>query len=276
MNNPLVSIIIPTYNRPDYLERAVTSVLKQTYEKIEIIIIDDHSVNDLSKIINKFQDPRIKFYRNKTNRGSVYSRNRGISLCKGDYINFLDDDDELLPNKIEFQLRKFKQSKIQNLGVIVCDMAYSRRDINQVKQNHLKGQIYKKLLAQYCVYGIHSMLIKRTYCPRFDNNLTSNQEYDLAIRLAKICSFDYIPKVLAITHESEDQISFNYRKKKEGTIYLFTKYKHEFIKFGIRFYVYNWFRFRYLLFRYFITLKIGNVKINKIMHDFHNRFLKNL
>ena len=276
MNNPLVSIIIPTYNRPDYLERAVNSVLKQTHENLEIIIIDDNSSYDLSHVISKFQDSRIKIYRNSTNRGSVYSRNRGISLSKGDYINFLDDDDELLPNKLKLQLSKFEQSKIQNLGVVTCDMEYNRRDINQVKENHLKGQIYKKLLAQYCIYGIHSMLIKRIYCPRFDKNLTSNQEYDLAIRLAKNCEFDYIPQVLAITHESEDQISFNYRKKKEGTIYLFKKYYNEFLKFGINFYIYNWFRFRYLLFRYFVTLKLGNVKINKIMYNFHNRFLKKL
>lgn len=276
MTNPLVSVIIPTYNRPDYLERAVTSVLKQTHQNLEIIIIDDHSVIDLSHIISKFQDTRINFYRNKANRGSVYSRNRGISLCKGDYINFLDDDDELLPDKIELQLRKYNQSEVQNLGVIVCDMEYNRRDINQVKQNHLKGQIYKKLLAQYCIYGIHSMLIKREFCVRFDPQLTSNQEYDLAIRVAKNTNFDFVPKVLAITHESEDQISFNYNKKKKGTLYLFEKYRSEFLKFGIRFYLYNWFRFRYLLFRYFVTLKVRNEKINKIMYDFHNRFLKNV
>ena len=276
MNDPLVSVIIPTYNRPDYLERAVSSVLKQTHENIEVIIIDDHSVNDLSHMISKFQDPRIKSYKNKTNRGSVYSRNRGISLCRGDFINFLDDDDELFFNKIELQLRKFEQSRIQNLGVIVCDMEYKRRDIHQVKQNHLKGQIYKKLLSQYCIYGIHSMLIKREFCVLFDPRLTSNQEYDLAIRIAKNANFDFVPKVLAITYESEDQISFNYNKKKKGTLYLFEKYRSEFLKFGILFYLYNWFRFRYLLFRYFVTLKVRNEKINKIMHDFHNRFLKNV
>jgi glycosyltransferase involved in cell wall biosynthesis len=106
MNNPLVSVIIPTYNRPDYLERAVASVLNQTHSNLEIIIIDNHSVNDLLKVISKFHDSLIKFYRNKTNRGSAYSRNRGISLCRGVYTNFLDVDDELFPNKIELQLRK--------------------------------------------------------------------------------------------------------------------------------------------------------------------------
>lgn len=276
MNNPLVSIIIPTFNRPDHLKRAIRSSLKQTHKNIEIIIIDDHSNYDLTSIIESFHDDRIRLFRNETNQGSVYSRNRGLSNCKGDYVNFLDDDDEILPDKIERQLIKFNQSEITNLGVITCDMEYKRRDINQVKQNHLKGTIYKKLLALYCIYGIHSMLIKRKYCPKFDPYLSSNQEYDLAIRVAKVCAFDFVPKVLAITHESENQISFNYTKKKKGTIYLFEKYKSEFLRFGITFYIYNWFRFRYLLFRYFVTLKLGNVKINKIMHNFHNKFLKNM
>ena len=276
MSTPLVSIIIPTYNRPEYLQRAVQSSLKQTYKNIEVIIIDDHSGYDVSRVIDGFQDNRLKLYRNETNQGSVISRNRGFGRSSGSYINFLDDDDELIPEKIELQLKKFNDSEIQEIGVVTCDMEYRRQDINEVKKNHFKGNIYKKLLGQYCIYGIHSMLIKREFCVQFDPNLSSNQEYDLAIRVAKNANFDYVPKVLAITHESEGQISFNYTKKKRGTLYLFKKYKSEFLKFGLSFYLYNWFRFRYLLFRYFVTLRVGNVKINKIMHNFHNRFLKNL
>jgi glycosyltransferase involved in cell wall biosynthesis len=276
MSTPLVSIIIPTYNRPDYLQRAVESSLRQTYKNIEVIVIDDHSVYEVSQVINNFQDERLKLYRNETNKGSVISRNRGLKLSNGSFINFLDDDDELMSEKIELQLNKFNDSEIQNIGVVTCDMAYRRQDINEVKKNHFKGNIYKKLLGKYCIYGIHSMLIKREFCVHFDPRLSSNQEYDLAIRVAKNANFDFVPKVLAITNESEGQISFNYAKKKKGTLYLFKKYKSEFLKFGINFYLYNWFRFRYLLFRYFVTLKVGNVKINKIMHNFHNRFLKNL
>ena len=274
MIDSLVSIIIPTYNRPDYLQRAVESSLKQTYRNIEVIVIDDHSDYDVSQLINRFQDKRLKLFRNEINKGSVYSRNRGLGLSSGHYINFLDDDDVLLPEKIELQLKKFLNSQIQNLGVVACDMAYQRRDINEIKKNHFRGNIYKKLLSQYCIYGIHSMLIKRKYCPKFDSDLSSNQEYDLAIRVAKECAFDFIPKVLAITYESENQISFNYEKKKMGTKYLFNKYRAEFLSFGVIFYTYNWFRFLYLRFKYFISLKLGNTQINKVMYTLHNRLLK--
>ena len=274
MNNPLVSIIIPTYNRPRYLQRAIGSTLNQTYKNLEIIVIDDNSNKDILSIVNRFQDNRIKYYKNSTNRGAVFSRNRGLSICSGDFVNFLDDDDELLPAKIELQVAKFKESAVEDLGVISCDIEYKRKDINMLKENHLKGNIYKKLLSHYCIYGIHSMLIKREFTSNFDLNLKSSQEYDLSIRLARICNFDYVPKRLAITNTSENQISFDYKKKTEGTKYLFKKYRSEFLRFGVIFYIYNWFRFRYLLFRYFILLKLSTNLINELMYNIHNKMVK--
>ncbi len=274
MSNPLVSIIIPTYNRPRYLQRAIESSVKQTYRNIEIIVIDDNSNNNPLAIIEGFKDTRIKYYKNSINRGSGFCRNRGLSICSGDYVNFLDDDDELLPQKIELQIAKFKESVVENLGVVSCDMEYKRKDINMLKENHHKGDIYKKLLRHYCIYGIHSMLIKREFTPNFDLNLKSNQDYDLSIRLAKKCNFDYVPKQLAITNTSENQISFNYSKKMEGTEYLFKKYRSEFLRFGVKFYIYNWFRFRYLLLRYFILLRLSINQINELMYKIHNKIVK--
>jgi glycosyltransferase involved in cell wall biosynthesis len=274
MNNPLVSIIIPTYNRPKYLRRAIESTLKQTHNNIEVLVIDDYSNYNPLTLIEEFNDNRIKYYRNSFNQGSVYSRNRGLSICSGDYINFLDDDDEILPQKIELQLAKFRDSHIENLGVVICDMEYRRKDINMLKKNHVRGDIYKKILKHYCVYGIHSMLIKRDFAPKFDPNLKSSQEYDLSIRIARRCNFDYVPKKLAITHTSENQISFNYRKKIDGTKYIFDKYRSEFLRFGVIYYIFNWFRFRYLLLRYFILLKLKIKKLAEIIYAVHNKMIK--
>jgi glycosyltransferase involved in cell wall biosynthesis len=274
MNNPLVSIIIPTYNRPKYLHRAIESTLNQTHKNIEVIVIDDNSNYNPLPLIEEFNDARIKYYRNLINQGSVYSRNRGLSICSGDYVNFLDDDDEILPQKIEFQLNKFRDSNVENLGVVICDMEYKRKDINMIKKNHMRGNIYKKILKHYCVYGIHSMLIKREFTPKFDLNLKSSQEYDLSIRLASRCNFDYVPKRLAITHTSENQISFNYQKKIDGTKYIFNKYRSEFLRFGVIYYVFNWFRFRYLLLRYFILLKLKIKKVAELIYTIHNKMIK--
>lgn len=110
-NQPCVTVIIPTYKRTvDYLSRAVKSVANQTYKNVEIIVIDDSpdsyeyrsSIKDyMESILND----SIKYYQNEKNMGGSLSRNRGIELANGDFISFLDDDDEYMPEKIEKQLK---------------------------------------------------------------------------------------------------------------------------------------------------------------------------
>ena len=133
MKNPLVSVIIPTYNRAGYLERAIKSVLNQTYQNLEIIIIDDNSKDGTKKTVLDFNVSKLRYYRNLNNRGAPFSRNRGIELSKGDYINFLDDDDVLLPRKIELQIKKFEESESKRLGVVTCDVEYKRILISECK-----------------------------------------------------------------------------------------------------------------------------------------------
>lgn len=273
MIESLVSIIIPTFNRSHYIKRAINSVLNQTYENIEIIIVDDCSNDDTMSIIKSFRDKKIHYYRNTKNRGASFSRNKALAFSKGKYINFLDDDDVLLPNKIELQIKKFKNSNIQNLGVITCDIEYKRPDMKEIKKNHKNGNIYKDLLKEYCIHGIQTMLIDRDFIHKFDLNLKSNQEYDLAIRLSKRCNFDYVPKRLAITYSSKNQISFDYRKKIKGTKYLYKKYVREFKSFGLKFFIYNWIRFKYLLLRYYLNLFLNNNQTNEILNKIHKLIL---
>lgn len=107
---PLVSVIIPTYQRPaDILARAVRSVLEQTYTNVEIVVIDDNPHNEktrksVSDYMNSLNSHNILFLQNSENLGGSLSRNRGIEEAHGEYITFLDDDDEYLPKKIENQL----------------------------------------------------------------------------------------------------------------------------------------------------------------------------
>ncbi|MFE0507722.1 glycosyltransferase family 2 protein [Peribacillus butanolivorans] len=111
---PKVSVIIPTYKRGDiFLKRAIDSVLKQTYPNIEIIIIDDNA-NELlhdyrvstKKVVKAYKDPNIIYMQNAENLGGSLSRNEGIKFSSGEFITFLDDDDEYLPEKISNQIEK--------------------------------------------------------------------------------------------------------------------------------------------------------------------------
>lgn len=104
-NQPLISIIIPTYNRGNLLRRCLKSVLSQKYENWEAIVVDNYSQDNTDDIIKEFCDSRIKFYKNHNYGVISISRNFGIEKSKGEWICFLDSDDYWLPNKLNYIVR---------------------------------------------------------------------------------------------------------------------------------------------------------------------------
>jgi glycosyltransferase involved in cell wall biosynthesis len=102
---PLVSIITPAYNRANTIERAVNSVLKQTYNNIELIIIDDGSTDNTLEILEKYKSPSIRIFRHEKNRGVTAAKNSGLNLVKGEWFTILDSDDEIVPEAIETMMK---------------------------------------------------------------------------------------------------------------------------------------------------------------------------
>lgn len=100
---PVVSVVMPTYNRADLVQRAIRSVLSQTFEDFELIIVDDGSTDDTANVLQKFArlDKRIRLLKNDTNKGISYSRNKGQQAARGQYIFILDSDDQALPLTLE-------------------------------------------------------------------------------------------------------------------------------------------------------------------------------
>ena len=94
-NAPLVSIIVPVYNRKDLLPRTLASVINQTYKNLEIIVVDDGSSDDIKSVVDSFNDARIKYVRHTENKGLPSARNTGLKTASGDFIAFLDSDDEI-------------------------------------------------------------------------------------------------------------------------------------------------------------------------------------
>jgi glycosyltransferase involved in cell wall biosynthesis len=258
VHKPLVSVIIPTYNRPDTLKRAIQSIKSQTYQSIEIIIVDDNSTADVDPVVSSLDNAVL--LKNDENRGAPYSRNKGFKASKGDYVNFLDDDDEILPTKIEKQVKLFQDSSKSNLGVVTCDVEYQRSDIASVRKNRKKGWIHQDLLRSYCVFGTETMLIKRAFFAKvdgFDESMPSSQEYDLGIRLSNHCQYDYVPEVLARKHESENQISFDFPKKIAGQTMLYKKYKNEYAKLAWSDRVFIFTKYYVNLFKYYVGRLFG-------------------
>src|SRR5688572_16958601 len=99
-----VSVIIPTHNRAQSVVTAIASVVRQTFQDLEIIVVDDASNDDTAEVLAQFRDKRIKVIRHQTNRGGAAARNTGIRHSTFDYIAFLDDDDEWLPEKLAKQM----------------------------------------------------------------------------------------------------------------------------------------------------------------------------
>ena len=107
----MISVIIPTHNREKTIKKSIDSVLCQTYNNIEIIVVDDKSTDNTEEVINSIKDNRIKYIKLDENKGACFARNKGIELAQGKYIAFQDSDDEWLPQKLEIQLRYLEEKK---------------------------------------------------------------------------------------------------------------------------------------------------------------------
>lgn len=119
-----ISIVITTYERNNTLERAINSVLNQTYPDFEVVVVDDNKNityrQEVEDIINRINDPRIRLVQNKKNLGGALARNEGIKSAKGKYIAFLDDDDEYCPDKLSEQMKVFMKDKTEKLALVYC------------------------------------------------------------------------------------------------------------------------------------------------------------
>jgi len=215
---PLVSIIIPTYNRAKFLPRAVNSVLNQTFKDFELIIVDDASTDNTKDIIQGFKDPHIRYIKHNDNRGIAGARNTGIKTSKGEYIAFLDDDDEWLPEKLTLQVRKFEKCP-DRVGLIYCNYTSidvttgTKRDKNLVPC--MNNILYKQLLSGNII-GSGTYLIKKECFDKvglFDEEVLGKEDWDMWIRIARYYHFDYLLETLVIHYDHPSQMTSNLNKR---------------------------------------------------------------
>jgi len=121
ISNPLVSVVMATYNRAHLLPRAINSVLNQTYHNFELIIVDDGSTDNTEEVVNSFTDNRIIYHRHEENRGVLAARNTGWDLAKGKYECHLDDDDEFLPEALATAVNKLIELSPQGVQIVWFD-----------------------------------------------------------------------------------------------------------------------------------------------------------
>lgn len=208
MNYPVVSIIIPTYNRAALLTNAIQSVLSQTYSDFELLIIDDASQDNTQEVVEGFADPRIHYIRHPQNAGECATRNTGLQACQGEYVAFLDSDDEWLPHKLETQLQLFAQSPF-SVGVVYSAINIVRADRIFTKSHHGygDGDIQDNLLYHNLVGTPSTVIVKRNYLqqgPRFDTSLRCCGDWDMWLQLSRLCYFKFCAEPLVLYRDHDD------------------------------------------------------------------------
>lgn len=200
---PTVSVILPTYNRAHLIGRSIQSILNQTYQDFEIIVVDDGSSDNTKEVINSFSDMRIKYVRQQENRGASVARNIGIKLSKGAYIAFQDSDDEWLPDKLKKQMDTFENVSFE-VGVIYTDMLQINNKGEKkywLSPTVTYGNLINPKTLDYQVegIGIQSALIKKECFDRvehFDEKFPRFIDLEMFIRLSKYYHFYHIEQPL--------------------------------------------------------------------------------
>jgi len=212
-NTPAVSVIIPTYNREGVIGRALHSVLNQTYQDFEIIVVDDGSTDSTNKIVESFQDSRIRYIRHSFKMGAAAARNTGIKASNSEFIAFQDSDDEWLCDKLKKQMTLFSKLN-NNIGVVYT--GFLRVDSNEAiyfpsKKTKKNGNILQALLNGNFI-TTQAAIIRRECFDKtglFDEALPRFQDWDLFIRIAKNYEFCCIDEPLLMVFHSSVSITSN-------------------------------------------------------------------
>lgn len=219
---PLVSIIMATYNRAHTINRAVDSVLNQTYKNFELIIIDDGSTDNTLEILKKYDDPRIRIYINETNKGVTAAKNRGFKQIKGEWFGPFDSDDELKPYAIEtlMNIPLNLDNKITSvIGNCADAITGKLRGIGLTKDGYIHGNEVMSYVEGDFFGLIKTSLLQNDSLNENIRGLESVLWYKINARANKY----YTHKVLNIMHtEGKDRVSTSKFKLQKSE----TKFEH--------------------------------------------------
>ena len=208
-HNNLISVIIPTYNSAKFLSQAIDSAIKQTYQHLEIIVVDDGSTDNTKEIIKRYI-PKIN-YIEQINAGPARARNAGVYHARGQYIAFLDSDDIWLPNKIEMQMKVFSEKPDIALvyGKIVNFNNNTNEDLAEFPQECYSGNIFDHLLREQLI-PLPSVLVRKKVLDTvglFNETLLTAEDTNLWLRIAKNNIIIGINKVLVRRRRHETNLS---------------------------------------------------------------------
>lgn len=201
-SHTLVSVVLPTHNRADLLERALASALGQTHVQLEVIVVENACTDRTSAMLDAVGDTRLRRVRVTTPCGASAARNAGLALAQGSFVTFLDDDDFWFPHKIERQLRTL-QAAGPSAGLCLCGYLrlFSDRVVPYFTREYFE-QIdfsYGVSLRNFAVIATPGWLVRREALDaagRFDELMPARNDWEFALRLRDVCEFVYVAEPL--------------------------------------------------------------------------------
>lgn len=232
---PIVSVILPTYNRAHLIEKSIKSVLNQTFRNFELIIVDDGSNDNTTVVVKNMDDPRIKFIKCIENKGANVARNIGVEFAQGKFIAFQDSDDEWFADKLAKQVAAMEGAS-SLVGVVYS--GYWRIQDNKKMYIptddtiRLEGDISDELLKSNFI-GTPTILVRKECFEKigaFDERLPRFQDWDLVIRLSKYYDFRYINEATMNAYLQTDSLTLNQKAQLIAYKMIFEKYYNDFSK----------------------------------------------
>ena len=218
---PLVSVIIPAYNAERTLRRAIDFRLAQDYQAIEIIVVDDGSKDATSEVATSYMHKGIQLLRLTRNRGEGGVLNEGIAIARGEYIAFLDADDEWLPRKLTRQVAALERNSAAIM--VTCGCRFVDSSGNLVEEFGMRppgvasNQIWRSLLAATCIAKpcvmVRASALKQA--GKFDTTVRIMADQDMWIRLASSGEVEFVEEYLTVAHDTPGSLTKVYRKDED-------------------------------------------------------------
>lgn len=221
-----VSVVVPTHERADTLQRAIESVLSQTITDIELIVVDDASTDGTEAVVREYDDPRIKYLKHDENCGGSAARNTGVDAAEGKFVAFLDDDDEWRPGKLAAQLDVYDRASAET-GVVYTGIENVDEggQTNSVKTPRIEGDVTKELLLHNFIGSFSALMVDRETVEQvglLDERFPSWQDWEYYIQLSREAEFAAVPEPLVVRHNAgHEQISDDVETKITETYPLF-------------------------------------------------------
>lgn len=201
------SVVIPTYNRAPMLRRALASIFAQTRGDFEVIVVDDASEDETQVVLENIRDSRLRCFRHDIRAGASAARNTGLQACRGDYVAFLDSDDEWLPQKLEQQLAVFERRSTCGLVYTGALYLYPDSRTHVLLPRH-RGRITEQLLVSNVVGSTSVGMIRRAVLDvigEFDAVVEALEDHDLWLRISQHFDIDFTPAILVRRHIHDDK-----------------------------------------------------------------------